>query len=165
MEGAGCSESSDEEEDERFANMNINELKQEMIKGGRQDSETVEPEVNKCMCLTTLQERKEIEEYVKKKDLGRQIKFCKDGSMKVRAKDASAFETLKYVFISSMRDLVDNERDGAFIDWCHCGIEDWTVTELNERDKEITLKKIQKPQGKLNRRIITQISIEALYFS
>ena len=78
-EAADCSESSDEEEDERFANMNINELKQEMIKGGRQDSETVEPEVNKCTCLKTLRERKEIEEYVKKKDLERQIKFCKDG--------------------------------------------------------------------------------------
>ena len=63
--------------------------------------------------------------------------------MKVRAKDASAFETLKYVFDSSMRDLVDDERDGAFIDWCHYGIEDWTVTESNEREKEITLKKIR----------------------
>ena len=55
-------ESSDEEEDKRFANMDINELKKEMIKGGRQESETVEPKVNKCTCATTLQEREEIQE-------------------------------------------------------------------------------------------------------
>ena len=142
-DAADSPESSDEEEDERFANMNMNELKQEMTMGGRQDSESVGPEVNKCTCLTTLRERNKIQEYVQEKDLGRHVRRLKDGSMKVRAKDASAFETLKYVFISSMRDLVDNERDGAFIDWCHYGIEDWTVTESNEREKEITLKKIR----------------------
>ena len=115
-----------------------------MIKGGRQDSETIKPEVNKCTCLKTLRERKEIEEYVKKKDLGRQIKFCKDGSMKVRAKGTSAFETLKYVFDSTMCVLVDEQREGAYIQWCHYGIEDWTVTETNESEKGITLKKMSE---------------------
>ena len=84
---------------------------------------------------------------MKKKDWVRQIKFCEDGSMKVCAKGTSAFETLKYVFDSSMHPeenvLVNKEREDAFIDWCHCDIEDWTVTETNEREKEITLKKIR----------------------
>ena len=140
-EAVDCPESSDEEEDERFANMNMNELKQEMTMDGRQDSESVEPEVNKCTCLATLRERDEIHEYVKEKDLGRHVRCFEDGSIKVRATGASAFETLRYVFDSSMRVKVDNEREGDFIDWCNYGIEDWTVTKSNEREKEITLKK------------------------
>ena len=119
----------------------MNELKQEMTMGGRQDSESVEPKVNKCTCLTTLQERNEIQEYVKGKGLGRHMQFCEDGSMKVRARNTSAFETLKYVFDPTKRVLIDKERESAYIEWLHCGIEDWTVTEINESEKVITLKK------------------------
>ena len=78
---------------------------------------------------------------MKGKELGRHMQFCEDGSMKVRARDTSAFETLKYVFDPTMRVLIDKEREGAYIEWCHCGIEDWTVTEINESEKVITLKK------------------------
>ena len=63
-----------------------------------------------------------------------------------------AFETLKYVFDSSAHPIAgvleNKEREMAFVDWCHCYIKDWKIIEIDEGKKEITLKKIQKPQGK-----------------
>ena len=125
--------------------MDINELKQEMMLDGEQESEIVEAAVNKCTCVKTLQERKDIGQYVKNKELVKKIQEGKDGLMKMRAKSAHAFETLKYVFDSSAHPvdnvLENTEREIAFLDWCHCFIDDWKVIETDEGKKEITLKK------------------------
>ena len=47
--------------------------------------------------------------------------------MKICAKNAHAFETLKYVFDSSTHpdndDLENEERDNAFLKWSHCNID------------------------------------------
>ena len=83
---------------------------------------------NKCACAKTLQERKEIGEFVRKKGLAKKITEGEDRSMKMCAKSAHAFETLKYVFDSSAHPvanvLENKEREMAFVDWCHCYIDD-----------------------------------------
>ena len=48
------SDSSDEEEGADLADMDINEMSQEMMLGGEQESETIEAAVNECTCVKTL---------------------------------------------------------------------------------------------------------------
>ena len=57
-----------------------------MMLDGEQESETIEAAVNECAYVKTLQERKDIWQYVRNKELVRQIQECKDGSMKMHEK-------------------------------------------------------------------------------
>ena len=127
----------------------------------------VEAAVKKCTCAKTFHERTDIGEFVRKKHLAKKTRVGDDGSITLRANSGNAFETVKYMFDMSLHRDDDNpeneERESAFYHWTLSNIEDWEIIETSEVKQEITLKKNHKV--KINRCIITRISIDVLYIS
>ena len=152
-----------------FSDMDINELKDNMVLDSEGQSEMVEAAVKKCTCAKTLQERTDIGEFVRKKHLAKTTTAGVDGSITLSVDSGNAFETLKYMFDMSLHRDDNNqeneERETAFFVWALKNIEGWGITETNEDKHEITLKKFKHHKVKINRCIIRRVSMDVLCVS